>query len=339
MWPTSNGYPYTDSNFQCKLPALCDEEGNITNFYRDQTTCCDICSTAFPENYKTTSTILPVVIEGPDSRDPDALYAIWPEQEYVRRTCQAAAHIILCLCKQCENRALAIMETSDHAAIGSKHWPVLVANLRKQLTDPGWDKYDNQKAQERLHRRIAKNLVILSDSQPIPSPSPKTSISELPDDVIGIIGKYLVAAEKDRLATLIQKHYRNWRETFWHQSRSWEHPDTSKYSREEAEARNLWTVCDDCHTRVPVRYTTIMDACADHNGCCYKTVCSEYCRYRCPNHTTTNSRCNNIIYVHQTDKRHDGEPTRWRCNSCDNQVTLHEQWWGLSEVQYEARYG
>jgi hypothetical protein len=343
MWPTSNGYPYTDSNFKCILPALCDEEGNIadpiTNFYQDQTTRCDSCGAALSENkLADPNTILPVVIEGPDSRDPHALHAIWSdnhELEGVRRTCQAAAHILVSLCIQCQSRAFAIMETSDHAAVGSKHWPLLVANLRKQLTDPGWDKYDNQKAQERLHRPIAKKLVILSTPSPEPSHIQQpTSITELPDDVFGIIGKYLVTAEKHRLATLIQSLYRGWR------TRSWTHIHNRKYTHEEAKARNLWTVCDDCDTNVPVRHTTVIDACADHDGCCYKTVCSTYCRYRCPNHNAmTDTRCNEIIRVHQSEKRHDGEPTRWRCNSCDNHFTLHEQWWGLSDLEHEARYG
>ena len=157
MWPTSNGYSYTDSNFKCNLPALCDEQGNIadpiTNFYQDQTTSCDICSASLTENDPTITTdpntILPVVIEGPDSRDPSALHAIWPDNhalEGVRRTCQAAAHILVSLCIHCQTRAFTLMETSDHAAIGSKHWPLLVANLRKQLTDPGWDKYAQPKS-------------------------------------------------------------------------------------------------------------------------------------------------------------------------------------------------
>jgi hypothetical protein len=344
MWPTSNGYSYTDSNFVCNLPSLCDEAGNIaepiTNFYQDQTpTCCDICSTALSESkLADPNTILPVVIEGPDSRDPHALHAIWPQHDEFQRVYEAAAHIIVSLCEQCQSRAFAIMETSDHATSATgANWPLLVANLRKQLTDPGWDKYDNQKAQERLHRRIAKKLVILSDSQPIPAQQPfqqPTSITELPDDVFGIIGKYLVTAEKHRLATLIQSLYRGWR------ARSWAHIHNRKYSHEEAKARNLWTVCDDCETHIPVRHTTVIDACADHDGCCYKTVCSTYCRYRCPNHNAmTDTRCNNIIYVHQYEKRHDGDPTRWQCQSCENHFTLHEQWWGLSESQHEARYG
>ncbi len=375
MWPTSNGYSYTDSNFKCNLPALCDEQGNIadpiTNFYQDQTTRCDICSASLTENDSTITTdpntILPVVIEGPDSRDPSALHAIWPDNhalEGVRRTCQAAAHIRVSLCIHCQTRAFAIMETSDHAAIGSKHWPLLVANLRKQLTDPGWDKYDNQKAQERLHRRVAKKLVILSDSQPIPvpslspSPSPEsspTSITELPDDVFGIIGKYLVTAEKHRLATLIQTLYRSWRESSKYPLRQWSHPNNASLTHAQAAAKNLWTNCDDCGTHRLVSDTITMDACADHAGCCYKTVCSTYCQYRCPTHLLTDptlttdpthllttdpqSTCNNIIYVHQDDKQHNGEPTIWRCNSCNTRITLPEQWWGLSDLEHEARYG
>jgi len=375
MWPTSNGYSYTDSNFKCNLPALCDEQGNIvdsiTNFYQDQTACCcDICSAALSEDKLTDpNTILPVVVEGPDNRDPDALYAIWPENhelEGVRRTCQAAAHILVSLCKQCQSRAFAIMETSDHAAIGSKHWPLLVANLRKQLTDPGWDKYDNQKAQERLHRRIAKKLVILSTPQPIPAQQPAqqpsqqpaqqpASITELPDDVFGIIGKYLVTAEKHRLATLIQTLYRSWRESSKHPSRQWSHPQNRDLTRTQAAAKNLWTNCDDCGAHRLVSDTITMDACADHAGCCYKTVCSTYCQYRCNTFladfnnladpadpadlTNPHLTCNNIIYVHQDDKNHNGEPTVWRCDSCHFQTTLHEQWWGLSDLEHEARYG
>lgn len=363
MWPTSNGYSYTDSNFKCNLPALCDEEGNIadpiTNFYRDlyqdQTTRCDICETSLSEDRLTDpNTILPVVIEGPDSRDPDALYAIWPDNNHVlegvRRTCQAAAHILVSLCKQCQTRAFALMETSDHAAIGSKHWPLLVVNLRKQLTDPGWDKYDNQKAQERLHRRIAKKLAILSTPSPEPSHTQQpTSITELPDDVIGIIGKYLVTAEKHRLATLIQKLYRGWRESSNYPLRQWSHPQNRDLTHAQAAAKNLWTNCDDCGTHRLVSDTSIMDACADHAGCCYKTVCSTYCQYRCDTFladfnnpadlTNPHLTCNNIIYVHQDDKNHNGEPTVWRCDSCHFQTTLHEQWWGLSDLEHEARYG
>lgn len=368
MWPTSNGYPYTDSNFKCNLPALCDEAGNIaepiTNFYQDQTACrCDICSAALSEDKVTDpNTILPVVIEGPDSRDPDALYAIWPDNNHVlegvRRTCQAAAHILVSLCIQCQSRAFAIMETSDHAAVGSQHWPLLVANMRRQLTDPGWDKYDNQKAQERLHRRIAKKLVILSDSQPIPVPSPEssqqpspessqqpspesspTSITELPDDVFGIIGKYLVTAEKHRLATLIQTLYRSWRESSKYPLRQWSHPQNRDLTHAQAAAKNLWTNCDDCGTHRLVSDTITMDACADHAGCCHKTVCSTYCQYRCPVFHTDETTCDNLIYVHQDDKKNNGEPTTWKCNSCNFHFRLHEQWWGLSDLEHEARYG
>lgn len=367
MWPTSNGYSYTDSNFKCILPALCDEEGNIadpitnpkqTIPFNQTTSCCDICSTSLTENDPTITTnpntILPVVIEcSRNSRDPDALYAIWPdnhELEGVRRTYQAAAHILVSLCIHCQTRAFTLMETSDHATSATgANWPLLVANLKKQLTDPGWDKYDNQKAQERLHRPIAKKLAILStpSPEPIPQtpshayPQQPTSITELPDDVFGIIGKYLVTAEKHRLATLIQTLYRGWRESSKYPLRQWSHPNNTSLTHAQAAAKNLWTNCDDCGTHRPVSDTITMDACADHAGCCYKTVCSTYCQYHCPTHLLTNpqSTCNNIIYVHQDDKKHNGEPTTWRCNSCNTRITLPEQWWGLSDLEHEARYG
>jgi hypothetical protein len=372
MWPTSNGYLYTDSNFKCNLPALCDEAGNIadliTNFYQDQTACCcDICSASLLENDLTTTTnpnpnlnpntILPVVIEGSrDSRNPHTLYAIWPDNhalQGVRRAYQAAAHILVSLCVHCQTRTFTLMETSDHAttAIGA-NWSLLVANLRKQLTDPGWDKYDHQKAQDRLHRPIAKKLAILSTPSPEPRPQTPThthntthlqqptSITELPDDVFGIIGKYLVTAEKHRLATLIQTLYRSWRESSHHPLRQWSHPNNTSLTHAQAAAKNLWTNCDDCGTHRPVSNTITMDACADHAGCCYKTVCSTYCQYRCITHLTDpQSTCNNIIYVHQDDKKHNGEPTTWECNSCHTRAILHEQWWGLSDLEHEARYG
>ena len=127
-----------------------------------------------PQSPPTPTPSSPVVIEGPDSRDPSALHAIWPDNhalEGVRRTCQAAAHIRVSLCIHCQTRAFAIMETSDHATSATgANWPLLVANLRKQLTDPGWDKYDNKKPKTVCIALLPRNSPSSAPHNPNPRP-------------------------------------------------------------------------------------------------------------------------------------------------------------------------
>lgn len=321
MWPTSNGYPYTDEDFYCKLQLLKDEFGNIvdpispseSNIYTH--TNCDVCSTSFPETHKEPVTILPCVIR---------------TNEY--NSYEVAAHFLVALCPLCQKRALTIMKTSDHATISSKNWQELVSNFKKQLTDPGWEKYDYEKARERLYRSIAKKLVILNNSNVNESAS--ATISHLPFDVFGIIGKYLVHAEEHRLATMIQSLYRGWCERPYHTLRNWYHSKNCHLTYEQAKNLNLWTTCDDCNTRCQLRDTYKIDACAHHMGCCSKIICKNFCRYKCPK-----PECSRINKIHQDNKHNDGDSTFWNCLFCNHQFVVHELWYGLSEIQHQKRYG
>lgn len=351
MWPTSNGYNYTDSHFKCTLPELSDNVGNIIQLIHPTTditthTTCDVCDTPLqltPAGNPSTTTIviLPCVIQGSRNPcDPDVTYAVYPGEGRPTLVYEAAAHFATALCPDCQERAFTLMKTSDHATRASEDWDDLASNLALQLTDPGWAKYDYKAAREALARRVAKTMVLLENATNAqlhhnPDATPTNLFALLPQDLLHPLSKHLLRAEEDRLATKIQSLYRSWRSRFWHPSRRWDHT----VSHKGAQDKNLWTICDDCGTCRPVRDTIVMDACADHGGCCYKTVCSTFCLYSCPAIHDDGSRCNADIYVHQDDKNHNGEPTHWTCHECDHDHVLNEQWHGLSETDYNARYG
>lgn len=337
MWPTSNGYNYTDSHFKCTLPALSDSIGNIRDPiypYPDITThtACDVCDTPHqltPDGNPSTTTIviLPCVIQGiRDRRDPDATYAVYPGEGRPSLVYEAAAYFVVTLCPRCQDRAHTIMKTSDHVTQGIDEWDHLVSQLKAQLTDSGWDKYDYKAAREALTRRVAKTMVLLENavnaSAHTTTTAPPTNLfALLPHDILRPLAKHLIRAEEDRIATKIQALYRSWNSRFWHPSRRWDHT----VSHNEARVKNMWTICEDCGTRRAVRDTIVMDACADHGGCCYKTVCNTFCLYRCPTIHDDGSHCDTDIYVHQDDKNNNGEPTYWSCYECGEDNVLNVQ--------------
>ena len=119
-------------------------------------------------------------------------------------------------CGRCYDRAQAIMDTSDHLALGKDEWD-LIDSATQLITDDRWDQFPRwtiEKAKEiadgkMRHIEHARDMLGEDDAEAIP-------LFRLVPDVLGVIRDNLAKAEYmercERAARTIQKGWRQLRE-------------------------------------------------------------------------------------------------------------------------------
>jgi hypothetical protein len=250
------------------------------------------------------------------------------------------------------------MRTSDHAALAKPDWWDILDEFTQQLTDKRWDRFNSKGVCKSIRDDVVKTMSLVQkavheepvyEGNVVDDRLPTNILTVLPDDLLGVIGQQLLKAAEGQFATKIQALYRGWYQRFWSESRQWGNPTyhgdpAHQYKTlEEAQAQNLWTVCEDCGTRRAVRDVYVEDACADHQGCCKKVVCSSWCLYQCIGTITTEDDmvqdCCGPLYINRWDKRCNGEQGEFECSRCGTLNTIHERWYGITDAQNDQRYG
>ena len=115
-------------------------------------------------------------------------------------------------CDKCHNRAQAIMETSDHLALGKDEWDI-IDDATHIIMDERWDAYPKW-TMERAKEIANGKMRHIENAQP--SVGSTATILTLVQDVLGVIQEKLAEAEYQKKlensARIIQKGWRQLRE-------------------------------------------------------------------------------------------------------------------------------
>jgi len=335
MLSLSNHSYYTDSYGQCTLPFLYDrftEDGLARPLPRETTrTYCDSCGNQPRDEYiggvPVYEHIYPCVLYG--EREPysrghtELLPGIFQDGTISEYEMKVACEAEFLLCDKCSIRADAIMEVSDHIASGENWW-IICKRLSDKIHNELWEKWGG--GEEIATREAAKTMCILEHA--VNDKGETGPFSLLPNDILSLLAPYIKGAGLSRFATKIQALWRGYRVRAHPEAKRW-FPYCAK-TLYQSQCENMWAKCDDCGMKRRTADMFVMDACADHNDCCHKVVCREACCYTCP-------ACGDTNFVKCDDKNMNGSPTYFDC-LCGESFLLNEQWWGLSDEEYQRRY-
>lgn len=332
----SNGNHYTNSYGYCTIPFLYDPNtpDGIARPIRRQTTrtYCDSCGNQSRDEYiqgiPVFEHMYPCILYGeraPFSRgNTEPIPGIYQDGTIDEAT-EVACDVEFLLCDKCSIRADAIMKISDHIASGESWW-MICKRLSDQIhNEELWEKYEG--GIDILKASAEKTMALIHHA--VNGKDQTGLFSLLPSDVLSVMGPHIVEAEKDKFARKIQALYRGYKVRAHQEAKRW-YPGCGK-SLYQSQCENLWARCDDCGVKRQTADMFVMDACADHNGCCHKVVCREACCYTCP-------ACGDTNFVKCDDKSKNGSPTYFDC-LCGESFMLDELWYGPSEAVYQRRYG
>lgn len=125
-------------------------------------------------------------------------------------------------CAKCHDRAQAIMDTSDHLALGKDEWD-LIDSATQLITDDRWDQFPRW-TMEKASYVAATKMRPIERAIAAQEENPTAPLCILVQDVLGIIQDKLVEAEyqaaRERAAKVIQKGWEKLRR------RRYEHIDS-----------------------------------------------------------------------------------------------------------------
>jgi len=330
----SNGSRFTNSYGDYTIPFLYDPNvphGIASPINRQTTrTYCDSCGNQPRDEYihgvPVYEHIYPcVLLAERDSRLGifDSLRGIYRDGTHEDYATEVACDVEFLLCDKCSIRADAIMEVSDHIASGENWW-IICKRLSDQIHSEHWEKWAG--GEEIATREAAKTMCLLDHA--VNDKGEMGLFSKLPHDILFVMLPHIKSAGLSRFATKIQALWRGYRVRAHPETKRW-YPGCGK-SLYVSRLEGLWARCDDCGMKRRTADMFVMDACADHNGCCHKVVCREACCYTCP-------ACGDTNFGKCDDKNMYGSPTYFDC-LCGESFLLDEQWWGLSEAEHQRRY-
>jgi hypothetical protein len=331
----SNRYRYTNSYGNCTIPILHDP--NVTHGVaapiRRQTarTFCDSCGNqpgpGLPIDVPLFEHTYPCVLLA--ERDIrlgiyESLLGIYHDGTVEEYATVVACDAEFLLCEECSIRADAIMKVSDHITSG-ENWEVMRKRLSDQIHSELWEKWAG--GEEIAAREAARTMCLLDHA--VNDKDETGPFSKLPHDILFVLLPHIKGAGLSRFATKIQALWRGYRVRAHPEAKRW-YPGCGK-SLYQSQREGLWANCDDCGMKRRTADMFVMDACADHNGCCHKVVCREACCYTCP-------ACGDTNFVKCDDKNMNGSRTYFDC-LCGESFLLNEQWWGMSDEEHQRRYG